>query len=232
MRDTILNGDSSHDGLKAIVAERNQADLGIVGAIAPAIDPPSTGRLVLAGAGQPTTLTEDSATSPFGFKFSAANPPTSTSANIAVSGPSGSPAGISVNVTGQPVVGDKITITLTLPDATTTTLTLTASSSVTTKRGGLRREQDAVRHRRHGRADGGQPEFGHHARGQCRRCDQPQGGVLDHRDDRLLRPDHGEPGAARRRPGCRNGCDELRISADHPCQPRHRREADPSLLQR
>ena len=135
--DTILNGDSSHDGLKAIVAERNQADLGIVGAIAPAIDPPSTGRLVLAGAGQPTTLTEDSATSPFGFKFSAANPPTSTSANITVSGPSGSPAGVSVNLTGQPVVGDKITITLTLPDSTTTTLTLTASSSVTTNAAGF-----------------------------------------------------------------------------------------------
>ena len=134
---TILNGDSTHDGLKQIITERNQADLGIVAAIAPAIDPASTGRLVLAGAGQPTTITEDVAGSPFGFKFNAANPPTSSSANIAVAGPAGSPAGISVNVTGQPLAGDTLTITLTLPDSTTTTLTLTASSSVTTNGAGF-----------------------------------------------------------------------------------------------
>ncbi|MBY0612178.1 MAG: hypothetical protein K2P80_08330 [Beijerinckiaceae bacterium] len=135
--ETILNGDSTHDGLKQILAERNQADLGIVAAVAPAIDSPSTGRLVLAGAGAPTTITEDVAGSPYGFKFNAANPPTSTNPNIAVSGPAGSPAGVSVNVTGQPLVGDSITITLTLPDATTTTLTLKATSSVTTNGAGF-----------------------------------------------------------------------------------------------
>ena len=132
---TILNGDATHDGLKQVIAERNQADLGIVGAVAPAIDPPSTGRLVLAGAGAPTTITEDS-TGPFGFKFNGVAP-TSTSSAITVSGPTGSPAGISVNVTGQPLVGQAISITLTLPDQTTTTLTLTASQSVTTNASGF-----------------------------------------------------------------------------------------------
>ena len=134
---TILNGDSTHDGLKQIIAERNQADLGVVGAIAPAIDPPSTGRLAITSAGTTTTVSEPTPATLFGFKFNAANPPTSTNPNIAVSGPTGVPASISVNVTGQPVVGDKVTITLTLPDATTTTLTLSAASSVTTNGAGF-----------------------------------------------------------------------------------------------
>ena len=134
---TILNGDSTHDGLKQVIAERNQADLGIVGAIAPAIDPVSTGRLAITSAGTTTTVSEPTPATLFGFKFNVANPPTSTNPNIAVSGPTGAPASISVNVTGQPVVGDTVTITLTLPDATTTTLTLSAASSVTTNGAGL-----------------------------------------------------------------------------------------------
>ncbi len=127
---TILNGDTTHDGLSQVVAERNQADLGIVAAVAPAIDPPSTGRLILATAGTTSSLTEDVAGSPFGFKF-AGIAPTSSTANITATGPAGVPAGISFNVTAQPNSGDTVSFTLTLPDGTTTQLTLAAATSVT-----------------------------------------------------------------------------------------------------
>jgi hypothetical protein len=46
-----------------------------------------------------------------------------------VTGPSGNPPGISVNLAGNPVDGDNITLTFTLPDGTTEEVSLSATSS-------------------------------------------------------------------------------------------------------
>src|SRR4029077_11843287 len=81
--DDILNGKGALAGLKQLIAERNQADLGASG----------LGRLVLS----PPTLTsvsvaEDVAGSPFGFKLNAV---TSSLTGAVVTGPSGSPPAVS-----------------------------------------------------------------------------------------------------------------------------------------
>jgi len=74
-----------------------------------------------------STITEDSATSPFGFKLNAA---TSTLTGTTVTGPAGSPAAVSVQFTSTlPNDGDTIRLTFDLPDGTTNEKTLTARSS-------------------------------------------------------------------------------------------------------
>ena len=118
--DDILNGSGNLAGLKQVIAERLQADQGSAS--------PSTGRLVLT---QPTTtsvqVAEDVAGSPFGIKLGAV---TSTLTNAAVTGPSGSPATISVDMTaGNPNPGDQITFNFNLPDGTSQSVTLTATST-------------------------------------------------------------------------------------------------------
>jgi flagellar hook-associated protein 3 FlgL len=127
--DLIINGDASHDGLKQVILERNQADLGVVAAIAPAIDPASTGRLVTGLVGTTTSINEDVAGSPFGFKLGA-GAPTSSTANIVATGPAGALNTVSFNVTAQPVAGDSVSLTLTLPDGTTKSLKFSAAINV------------------------------------------------------------------------------------------------------
>src|ERR1700751_5541986 len=84
--DDILNGSGTQAGLKQVIAERLQADLGS--------GSPSTGRLVLsAPATVPITLSEDVAGSVFGLKLgsvSSSNASGSSPPDIAVTGPSGS----------------------------------------------------------------------------------------------------------------------------------------------
>ena len=115
--DDIINGTSTQAGLKQVIAERQQADLGTSG----------LGRLVLSA---PTTtsvsLAEDVAGSPFGFKLNAV---TSSLTNATVAGPSGSPASVSVNLTGNPNPGDQISLKFNLPDGSTESIQLTASST-------------------------------------------------------------------------------------------------------
>lgn len=115
--DDIINGTSTQAGLKQVIAERQQADLGTSG----------LGRLVLSA---PTTtsvsLSEDVAGSPFGFKLNAV---TSSLTNATVAGPSGSPASVSVNLTGNPNPGDQISFKFNLPDGSTESIQLTASSA-------------------------------------------------------------------------------------------------------
>ena len=118
--DDILNGSGNLAGLKQVIAERLLADQGSAS--------PSTGRLVLT---QPTTtsvqVAEDVAGSPFGIKLGAV---TSTLTNAAVTGPSGSPTTISVDMTaGNPNPGDQITFNFNLPDGTSQSVTLTATST-------------------------------------------------------------------------------------------------------
>src|SRR5689334_14415002 len=118
----ILNGTTTQAGLKQVVSERLQADQGANG----------LGRLVITaptpvGTGTVPQVAEDSATSPFGLKFTSV---TSSLTNAAVTGPSGSPAGVSVDFAGgNPNAGDTFGITFSLPDGTTESIKLTASSS-------------------------------------------------------------------------------------------------------
>jgi flagellin-like hook-associated protein FlgL len=112
--DDIMNGDGTRAGLNQIISERNQADLGANG----------LGRLTLSTAGSTTSIAED-AVSPFGFKLAGVS---SNLSNATVSGPSGSPAAVSVNFTGAPNDGEAVTLNFNLPDGTTQNLTLTATT--------------------------------------------------------------------------------------------------------
>ena len=121
---SILNGSGTQAGLKQVIAERAQAD-GTTG----------LGRLVLSPgrdnpAPRPPTsfsIAEDVAGSPFGLKL---NSVSSTLTGATVTGPSGSPSGISVSLgTTNPNPGDQISITFNLPDGTTESVQLTASNT-------------------------------------------------------------------------------------------------------
>ena len=116
--DDILNGTGTKAGLKQVIAERQQADLGTSG----------LGRLVISA---PTTTSvqvgEDVAGSPFGLKLGSV---TSSLTNATVTGPAGSPPSVSVDLTaGNPNSGDQITFAFKLPDGTTESFQLTASSA-------------------------------------------------------------------------------------------------------
>jgi hypothetical protein len=113
----ILNGKSPLAGLKQLIAERNQADLGASG----------LGRLVISSP-SPTSVSvaEDVAGSPFGFKLNAV---TSSLTGATVTGPSGSPPAATVNLGANPNNGDQITYTFNLPDGTTEAIQLTASTA-------------------------------------------------------------------------------------------------------
>jgi len=115
--DQILNGTSTQAGLKQVIAERNQAD-GTSG----------LGRLVIAS---PTTtsvtLSEATPNSVFGMKLGSV---TSKLTGATVTGPTGSPASISVALGAtNPNSGDTITFNFNLPDGTTTSTTLTATTA-------------------------------------------------------------------------------------------------------
>jgi len=115
--DTILNGTSTQGGLKQVIAERAQAD-GTTG----------LGRLVISQPA-PTTVSvaEDTAGSPFGLKLSSVS---SNLTGATVTGPSGSPAAISIALGAtNPKQGDQVSITFNLPDGTTDSVQLTASNS-------------------------------------------------------------------------------------------------------
>jgi flagellar hook-associated protein 3 FlgL len=116
--DHILNGNGPQAGLKQVIAERNQADLGADG----------LGRLVIpAASGTSVSVSEDAAGSPFGLKLAGAS---SSLTGATVTGPAGSPAAISVNLGAtNPNSGDTITYTFSLPDGTSQTLQLQATTS-------------------------------------------------------------------------------------------------------
>jgi hypothetical protein len=124
--DAILNGSGTQAGLKQVIAERLQADEGSAS--------PSTGRLLLT---QPTAtsvqVAEDVAGSPFGIKLASVtstNASGSTPPDITVTGPTGSPAAITADMTaGNPNPGDQVTFNFNLPDGTSQSVTLTATST-------------------------------------------------------------------------------------------------------
>ena len=116
--DDILNGTTTQAGLKTVIAQRNQADLGASG----------LGRLVVT-APTPTSaqVAEDVAGSPFGLKLQAVS---SSLTGATVTGPAGSPSAISVDLGAtNPNNGDSVSFAFTLPDGTTESIQLTASSA-------------------------------------------------------------------------------------------------------
>jgi flagellar hook-associated protein 3 FlgL len=116
--DVILNGTGTQAGLKQVISERQQADLGTNG----------LGRLVISSP-TPTSVSvgEDVAGSPFGLKL---NSVTSSLTGATVTGPAGSPAAISVDLGAtNPNPGDQVNFTFNLPDGTTESIQLTASSA-------------------------------------------------------------------------------------------------------
>jgi hypothetical protein len=101
-----------------VITERQQADVGS-----------GLGRLLIpaTGGGSVVTVGEDVAGSPFGFKLASVN---STLTGAAVTGPSGSPRSISVDLTAAtPNPGDSIQFNFTLPDGTSQNVTLQATAN-------------------------------------------------------------------------------------------------------
>jgi flagellin-like hook-associated protein FlgL len=115
--DAVIEGQGGRAGFRQVVSERQAADLGA----------DHLGRLSLGTTADTVTLGEDGS-HPFGLKL--ANLSTST-ANIAITPPSGSPAQLSVqfNDANLPADGDQVTIGFTLPDGTEEQVVLTATSS-------------------------------------------------------------------------------------------------------
>jgi flagellar hook-associated protein 3 FlgL len=114
--DTLLNGSGAQAGLKQVISERRQADLGS-----------GLGRLTIsAAATMPISIAEDPATV-FGLKL---NSVSSSLTGATVTGPTGSPAAVSIGLGANPNNGDQISFKFNLPDGTTETIQLTASNAV------------------------------------------------------------------------------------------------------
>lgn len=107
---TMIWGDGTNAGLRQVVDERRQADLGS-----------GNGRMVTSLAGSIATLAEDAVGNPFGIKLVAGSVGGSIS-NVTVTGPAGAPMAIDFNFTGQPLVGERVSFTVTLPDGKTKNL--------------------------------------------------------------------------------------------------------------
>ena len=123
--DDIMNGTTTQAGLKQVIAERKQADVGTNG----------LGRLVI---NSPTAtsveVNEDVAGSPFGLKFASVS--SSLTGGGTVTGPQGSPAGVTIDLGAtNPSDGDKVSFTFNMPDGTQESIALTASSATPTPAG-------------------------------------------------------------------------------------------------
>jgi flagellar hook-associated protein 3 FlgL len=116
--DDIMNGTTTQAGLKQVIAERKQADVGTTG----------LGRLVISSpTATSVNVAEDAAGSPFGLKLSSVS---SSLTGATVTGPSGSPTGISIDLGAtNPNDGDKVSFTFNLPDGSQESIALTASSA-------------------------------------------------------------------------------------------------------
>jgi flagellar hook-associated protein 3 FlgL len=114
----IIDGDGIHAGLKQIIDERRQADLGASG----------LGRLTIGTpSGTETSLTE--AAGPFGFKL--ANIATTLTGST-LTGPAGAPPAVSIDLGAvNPNAGETVSFVFDLPDGTSANLTLTATASAT-----------------------------------------------------------------------------------------------------
>jgi flagellar hook-associated protein 3 FlgL len=115
--DHILNGNGPLAGLKQVISERNQADVGASG----------LGRLMIPPiVGSTVSINEDVAGSPFGFKLASVG---STLTGATVTQPTGAPKTATVTLASNPNDGDTVQFGLTLPDGTSKTITLQATSA-------------------------------------------------------------------------------------------------------
>lgn len=113
--DTLINGSGTQAGLKQLISERTQADIGTDG----------QGRVDASTFGNAVTVSDDA--TPFGMKIASA---TSTLTNAVVTPSMGPPNSVTVDFSGGvPNNGDTITLRLTLPDGSTSNLTLTATTN-------------------------------------------------------------------------------------------------------
>src|SRR5258705_6360247 len=116
--DVILKGTTTRAGLKPVISERLQADVGTSG----------LGRLVITSP-TPTSVkvAEDVPGSPFGLKLAAIS---SSLTGATVTGPTGTPSFVSVDLgASNPNDGDTVSFKFNLPDGTTDSIELTASSA-------------------------------------------------------------------------------------------------------
>jgi flagellar hook-associated protein 3 FlgL len=116
---TLINGDGTNAGLRQVVDERRQADLGT-----------GNGRMVTNLVGATASLAEDVAGSPFGVKLIAGSVGGGMT-NMTVTGPGGAPSTISFAFTGQPLTGERVSVGVTLPDGTTRTLGFAVDTAAT-----------------------------------------------------------------------------------------------------
>lgn len=120
--DHIINGDGARAGLKTLIDERTQAELG--GA-------PGTGLgrvQVTSPAAGTVRVAQDTAAQPYGFRLAGA---TATGGAITATPNAGPPPNIDFAVAAVPPAGDSITLNLTDADGVASTLTLTASTQAT-----------------------------------------------------------------------------------------------------
>jgi flagellar hook-associated protein 3 FlgL len=111
--DHILNGDGARAGLRQLISERQQADLGASG----------LGRMLIpASVGSTLSISEDG--SAFGLRLASV---TTTMSGATVTG---APPAISVDLgPANPAPGSNIKVSFNLPDGTTTDVTLTATNA-------------------------------------------------------------------------------------------------------
>lgn len=110
----VMNGVGGRAGFKQVAGERKLADLGA----------DQSGRLDITTATDTVTLAEENTV--FGMKLSGIS---TTTANIAVTAPSGSPQSLTVQFGATlPVAGDKVQVSFTLPDGTEEQITLVATT--------------------------------------------------------------------------------------------------------
>ncbi len=116
--DHIVNGNGVQAGLKQIISERQQADIGADG----------LGRLVIpAAAGGVVSVSEDVAGSPFGLKLAAIS---SSITGAVANAPAGAPPSMSIDLSAAaPNRGESVIFAFTLPDGTSSSVTLTATDA-------------------------------------------------------------------------------------------------------
>lgn len=116
----IMDGDGAgRAGLRQLISERKQADLGTAG----------LGRLTVAGTGTTATISEETGNTFYGFKLTGI---TTNSAGVTPTYTAGPPAVVSADVTAQPQPGEVVRVQLALPDGTTEELVLTARAAGST----------------------------------------------------------------------------------------------------
>lgn len=114
---TLMFGDGTNAGLRQVIDERRQADLGT-----------GNGRMVSSIAGATVSLAEDAVGNPFGIKLVAGSVGGGMS-NITVLGPAGAPPQIDFTFTGQPLAGERVSFSVTLPDGKTRNLAFAVDSA-------------------------------------------------------------------------------------------------------